>query len=491
MNYRIISKLLGMILATLDITFLASITISAFYWDDPREQNALHGWMLSMGITSMLMACLFFIGKKGRNRILRKEALCSIGLGWVLASLTGALPYLLIVENCSLSNAIFESTSGLTTTGASVFADIESFPRSLLFWRCMSQWIGGLGVVVFFVAILSFLGAGAKILYSHESSAQASDMDASRIQKGILSILGTYLFLSLISAIFYYLAGMDPFNATCYMFTSISTGGFATYNEGVAAFHNPAVEWAMIIVMAIGGTNFFFLIRIFQRKWHELTSNEEVNIYYLIILVFSLAITSILFIDYQEIPLDRDIRLAFFQVISIITTSGYSSVDFQQWPPVCHALLLILMIIGGCSGSTAGGLKIIRIIVAIKTCFLDILKSFRPRLVRPIHYNKNVLDRVTTEKIMTYVVQITGIFCIGLTILSLFEFNVSFEGIFSTMTSCLFNIGPGFAEVGPSQNYDFYHDHTKIFLSLIMIMGRLELYAILALFTASLWKRFS
>ncbi|HCR37053.1 MAG TPA: cation transporter, partial [Opitutae bacterium] len=147
-----------MILATLDITFLASITISAFYWDDPREQNALHGWMLSMGITSMLMACLFFIGKKGRNRILRKEALCSIGLGWVLASLTGALPYLLIVENCSLSNAIFESTSGLTTTGASVFADIESFPRSLLFWRCMSQWIGGLGVVVFFVAILSFLG---------------------------------------------------------------------------------------------------------------------------------------------------------------------------------------------------------------------------------------------------------------------------------------------------------------------------------------------
>ena len=491
MNFRLIFKLLGTITTALMFAFIICLSVSFFYWGDLRERHAMHGWILTIAITAVITILLLFLGKNPKHHILRKEALCVIGLGWILASLIGALPYLLILPNCPITNAIFESSSGLTTTGASVFSDVESFPRSLLFWRCMSQWIGGLGVVVFFVAILSFLGAGAKILYSHESSAQATDIDASRIQKGVFSIIGLYLFLSAMSATLFYLAGMSPFNAICYMFTALSTGGFATYNSSVAAFNSAHIEWALIVVMLIGGTNFFVLMRILQRKLSDVKSNEEVKIYYILTFCFTAAIALILAFNFPKAALEKDIRQSAFQVVSIITTSGYSSANYELWPPVCHTLLLTLMLIGGCSGSTSGGLKVIRIIIATKAGLAHIVKSYRPRLVRPIYLNRRVIDETTIENIMSYLVLIGGTLCAALTALSLLEVNVSFEGNFSAIMACLFNIGPGFAEIGPTQTYDLYHSHTKLFLSLIMIMGRLELYAIMALFTPSLWKRFS
>ncbi|WOO41764.1 TrkH family potassium uptake protein [Rubellicoccus peritrichatus] len=491
MNYRIIFKLLSVIMSTLAIAFLVSAEVGQIFFPSELETQIQEEWWLSIGIAGLLAVLFRVFGRNASPKIFRKEGLATIGLGWIVASLVGALPYVLILRDCTVGDAIFESTSGLTTTGASVFTNLESFPHSLMFWRCLSQWIGGLGVVVFFVAILSFLGAGAKILYSNEASAHSTDIESGRIQKGVIHIGILYLALSAICALVFRACGMDWFDAICHMFTTISTGGFSTYSGSIAAFQNPLIEWMIILFMIIGGTTFFYIIGIISKQRLKACSNTEVNIYFAMLIITTLVLTVILYWRMNLYDLDDAFRTSAFQVVSIMTTTGYMTADYDAWLPVTHTLLLGLMIIGGCSGSTSGGLKVVRVAIGVKVCLHQIEHAFRSRVVRPMMFNGRVIDVEDRNNVVNYLLLMGFIGVCSLPIISLAEVGLSFEGAIAAMFACLFNIGPGFHEVGPTLNFGFMAPFTKIFLSLLMIMGRLELYAVLVLFAPSLWKRFS
>jgi trk system potassium uptake protein len=488
MNYPIIFKLLGIILVALGIAFCLSLGVGLLCASDSNEKHALLGFGISIVIAWGLAFVFFLLGRKGDNKILRKEALCVIGLGWILAILIGALPYLIVLDDCRISDAVFESASGLTTTGASVFSHLESFPKSLLFWRAMSQWIGGLGVVVFFVAIFSFLGVGAKNLFSAESSARPTDITSSRMQSGIIQILLYYLALSGICALSFHWAGMSWFDAFCHMYTTISTGGFSTHNASIAYFQNPLIEWLVIVFMVLGATSFLVILPIFQGKLDTIRKSTETAVFYVILICSSLVVAFYSLNDISD--LNNALRTSTFHVVSIMTTSGFTTVDYDTWASFTHIIFLALMIIGGCSGSTAGGIKVIRFVVALKMSMFNIEKSFRTHVVRPVKINGRNLSYSVTEGVINYIIIIVLISYLSLILISLFEPDLSFKGTFSAAIACLHNVGPGFQEVGPTKIYQPFHDITKYFLALLMVMGRLELYAILVLFCPSLWKRF-
>ena len=490
MNYRIIAKLLSVVAAALCFGNIVSLALAWIYRDHPREEGALSGFLWSIALCLLFALGLAFSGRKSGRQMFRKEALTVIGLGWILASVLGALPFVLILDDFSLADGIFESASGFTTTGASVIANVEELPLSLLFWRSMTQWIGGLGVIVFFVAILGFLGAGAKILFSRESSASAAELDSSRIQNGIFRLLYLYLGLSLLCVITYNLVGLDWYEAVNHMFTTISTGGYSTRVESMAAFQNPALEWSAILFMTLGGTSFIVILRFLRGERRQLKETSEVHAYLLILLGTSVLVAGLLLLDGTEENLHDTFRSAAFQVVSIMTTTGYATRDFDQWIPVSHIILLGLMVIGGCSGSTGGGIKVVRLLVGVKVFFYEVEHAYRSHVVRPIRLNGQNVDAQTREGIVSYLMLVTFILFLGTILLALFQPYTSFPGVVSAVFASFFNIGPGFAEVGPTQNFGFLSGFSKILLSLLMILGRLELFAVLVLFSPALWRRY-
>jgi len=491
MNYAILFKLQSVILGAMAAAFAASLGIALLYDQQITSDLSVPGFAFSFLVAASLSVGCFIVGKTDNNTLFRKEALATIGTGWLVASLVGALPYLLILPDITLTGAIFESASGLTTTGASVLSDLESLPKSLHFWRGLSQWMGGLGVVVFFVAVLSFLGAGAKVLFSRESSAQAGDLNTSRVQQGVSRLVILYLALSGICTVVYWFCGLSWFDSVVHMFTTLSTGGFSTRSGSVADFHNPALEWSMILFMTIGGTSFLVIIEVLRRNWRALRTSSEVKAYFLLLASFTLAIALFLLTDAKNnLSLSEVIRASAFQVVSIMTTTGFATEDFDLWLPATHILLLAMMFIGGCSGSTAGGTKVIRLIVAVKVSIQQIEKAYRSRVVRSLKVNGKYLNPPEQEAIIVYCVILTLIVFLGTLVVSFLEPGTSFQGIVSTMAACLFNIGPGFSEIGPTRNFAGFHGYTQLFLSFLMILGRLELFALLALFSPSLWKRF-
>ncbi len=491
MNYKIVLKLLSMIFGILSGAMLLCLGVSCVFSEEALEQGVASAWIISF-VSAIAIAILFYLpSRDAPMKLFKREALCIIAVGWIATSLFGALPYILIVD-AHITDAIFESTSGISTTGASAFASVADFPKSLLFWRALSQWIGGLGVVVFFVAILSFLGAGARILYSYESSASSSDHDSGKIKNGISKIFYLYLAISTLCFITYYLCGLNAFQALCYMLTTVPSGGFALYETFMSEFNNVALEWAMIVFMFIAGLSFIFMLSLLKKNFSFVRKNTEFWTYIGVVL-FSAFILGLTLIDYTQ-PSFENVHNAFrttlFEVLSIITTTGYSVGDYTLWTPMTQILLFILMCLGACSGSTSGGLKLNRAVASIKLTFLQIEKSYRPKGVRPIMINAKSLDDETSTQVLSFVVLYVLLFLLGIFFIAILEPQMSFSGVISSVISSLSNVGPGLAEVGPALNYSFMSDISKIILSFLMIIGRIEIYAILALFVPSFWKTF-
>lgn len=491
MNYLLVCKLQAVILAALTVAFSGSAILAATYDDPTRHHAALLGFLISALVTGASALALFLIGRTSRNLLFRREALAVVGTGWLSASVFGALPYYLILPDVDFASAVFEAASGFTTTGASVLSELETLPPSLLFWRSTSQWIGGLGVVVFFVAVLSFLGAGAKVLFSRESSAQAAELDAARVQRGVLRLMMLYIGLTVICTTALMLAGMNWFEAVNHTFTALSTGGFSTRSGSVADFHSAPIEWIIIVFMAIGGTSFIPLLRFVKGNWSALAQSSEIKVYYAIILAATGLVGVLLWFDPNFTgSFHETVRASAFQVLSILTTTGFATHDFDLWLPATHLIFLLLMVIGGCSGSTAGGVKVIRVIIAGKISMQQIEKAYRAHVVRPLRVNGEHLSRDSQETVLVFFVVLGFIGLFGLLGVALMEPHLSLSGTISSVAACLFNIGPGFAEVGPTQNFAHLGDPTLLLLSLLMILGRVEFFAILVLFAPALWKRY-
>ncbi len=454
------------------------------------HDESIHAFAMTVGISITLAGLFHLLGRRGELKLFRREALCAIGLSWILATIIGALPYGLTTHSF-MADAIFESASGLTTTGATAYGDFADFPKSLLLWRSLSQWVGGLGVVVFFVAVLSSLGAGAKILFSNESSGTSADFDHGRIQSGALHLMLFYLGISFACMLAYKFGGMDWFQAINHAMTTVATGGFSTEAASIEHFQSPTIEWISTIFMALSATTFVYMIRLIRGQTHILRQNHEVWWYYGI-LVASIGLLTLYLVELTgELPDHHMVRMAAFQAVSIMTTTGYSSTNFDEWLPPAKMLLMILMFIGGCSGSTGGGVKVVRIVIAIRAAIRSITHSFRPNITVPMRMGGQHLSESAIHNVILFLMLMAALQIFSMLFISALEPDLSFLGVFSSIQATLFNIGPGFEAVGPTENFHFLRATTKIFLSLLMILGRLELYAVMVLFVPSVWRRFS
>lgn len=469
-----------------------SVCAAAGMWrGESFRSDSIQAFVLTIATVLGLAVIFHLLGRRGEAKLFRREALCAIGLSWIVATLVGALPYALTETGGSWADAIFESASGLTTTGATAYSNFYEFPQSLLLWRSMSQWIGGLGVVVFFVAILSSLGAGAKILFSNESTGTSSDFDQGRIQNGAFQLMVFYLCVSVLCLLAYKLAGMNWFQAVNHMMTTVSTGGFSTEAMSMAQFQSPLIEWIAIFFMIVCGTTFVWMIRLLRGQTHVLLRNNEVGWFFAIIIASTLLLTLFLVDQTGRLPGHDSFRTAAFQAVSIMTTTGYSTTDFAQWLPPAQMALFLMMFVGGCSGSTSGGVKVVRIVIAVRAAMRSITHAFRPNVTIPMRMSGQTLGERAIHSVVLFIILMTAIQLAAMLFVAGSEPELSFAGVFSCVQATLFNIGPGFAEVGPTENFQFLRSSTKVFLSLLMILGRLELYAVLVLFVPATWKRFS
>ena len=378
MNTAIIYRLLSMVLVALAAAF-AVCGGAGLLSGETISDRAPRAFALSILITLFLAAVAYWLARQGTAKLFRREALCTIGLSWILATLVGAIPYILIVKDCSIADAIFESCSGITTTGATAFPEFHEFPKSLLYWRSLSQWIGGLGVVVFFVAILSSLGAGAKILFSNESSARSSDFEEGRVQRGAFHLMLYYFGLTLACLFAYRLGGMNWFQAINHAMTTVATGGFSTEPLSIGQFNSPLIEYTTIIFMILAGTNFTLLYLVLLRRAGKIFQDVEFRTYLGIILVVT---SAVIFFGMRADDggfdsFGNSARYGLFQVVSILTTTGYGTADFNGWNNFGRGILLLLMFVGGCAGSTGGGMKVIRHILFYKILRLEIEKAHR------------------------------------------------------------------------------------------------------------------
>jgi len=489
MNYGIVSRMLGGIVLTLALAFFLCFGIGYIPSSHPDEVLARRQMLVCAGIAVVLAAGFFLAGRRAPTRIFRKEALAVIGLGWLVASVVGALPYVLIDERMSFIEGFFEAASGLTTTGASTYATVEDLPRCLLFWRALSQWIGGMGVVVFFVAVLGALGAGAKILYSNEASGSTAEFDEPRVQSAVINLWLVYLGLSAACVAVYQLGGMPSYDAWCHMFTTLSTGGFSTRNMSFVDFQSPFLEWASVLFMILGGCSFVLLARAVRGRFGLLQKNTELHAYLLLLGLGTLAITPFIEQGSGWVAWHDAVRTAAFQVSSIMTTTGFASTDFNLWPAFPKLVLLALMVVGGCSASTAGGVKVARIVVAWRVVMRSIETEFRPHVIRLIRMNGRTSPEPVVEDVIIFLVAV-GVLCLlAVPLVAVFEPTLGLQAALSAVFASLFNVGPGFGELGPMSNYGGLHDYTKFMLALLMIMGRLELYAILVLFVPTFWRK--
>ena len=462
--------------------------------------------LASMAICVIVAAGLFWKGRGSKGEFFRKEAIAVVAFGWILCGLLGAMPYVISgllndqydggLGVCAA--AVFESVSGFTTTGASIFPSPESLPRAILFWRSLTHWLGGMGIVVLFVAILGQTGSGAKFLFSSEVPGPIAESVRPRIKQTAILLWTIYLGISAIQVVALLIQGVSPFESLCHTFGTMATGGFSTLNGSIGQYHHLGIEITIIVFMLLAGVNFNLYAAIIQGHIKAVLRNKELRVY-LLLLVGATALLS------ADLMLNRPlvynaagaIRAAVFQAVSIMTTTGYGTDDFNTWPSFSRWLLVMLMFVGGSAGSTGGGIKVIRIMLFIRVIVLEVERVFRPNVVRPIRIAGHAVNENLRRAVSSYVGLVLVIFLVATMLLMAIhnEVNVGsdkqldLETAFSAVAATLNNIGPGLGMVGSAENYAFFNAPAKLLLCLLMILGRLEIMVILCLFVPGFYKQ--
>ncbi len=505
MNYSLLAKIFGSLLLLLALSMLAC---ACFAWWQESGGEVNHG-AAALSITTVITALsgvlLMVFGRGCKVEILRKEAVVVVGFGWILSAMFGALPYMLASPGLTPAAAMFESMSGFTTTGSTVIAKLGEWPRAILMWRATTQWLGGLGILVLFVALLSYLGVGSKSLFRFESSLRLGEASQTQIRRTARILLLVYVGLTTIAIVGLRVLGMNTYDAIAHAFTAVSTGGFSPYDQSIGFFQSTPIEMFLVFIMIAAGMNFLFYAGLITVGKQRLRSEEE-GLWFLSIIaittgliVFNLRVggvgeeTGMVHSSAGDAFLDT-----LFMVVSIITTTGFGSswraadtapLGYDQWPTFSIALLLLLMMIGGCAGSTAGGIKVGRVVLFFKMMRQEIVLAFRPRQVFNIFLNKNPAGEAA--KGVAFYIALTGaVIVVGTMLLSLFEPSRSFDTCFSATVATLFNIGPGIGDVGPTQNFAGFSPQSYVLMTLLMVLGRLEMFAVLVLFVPALWRRY-
>jgi len=500
MNFRILSKFLG---ALLLLESLAMAACGIFAWlDSASKMDDPFPLFLSALIVAGAGTLLVLGGMVKIDRIPRREGIVVVGLGWIMCGAFGSLPYILGEPSLPVADALFESVSGFTTTGSTVMSgdvesgmDIASWPRGILMWRSVTQWMGGMGILVLFVAILSYLGMGSKSLFRNESSFQTGEATTARIRDTAMTLWYVYVCITAVCAVGLKCMGLTTYNAISHAFTVVSTGGFSPHNESIGYYSGWGNGWVielwLSLFMVICSISFLFWVVLLRKRWKRLKSDEEGLFFIVMCLAASVVIASGV-ASSQSLNFWTALRHSWFTVTSIASTTGFGTVDYSEWPGFVLILIAGMMLLGGCSGSTAGGLKVSRLIVFFKTARFEIVKAFRPNQVFRMHVNGNALGSNERAQTVVFVALYAFITLISCFIVALIEASNSMDMItaFGCVVATLANIGPGFGDVGPASNFGHLEPVTKVFLSLLMILGRLELYAILVLFTPSVWRKY-
>lgn len=491
MNFALLSKVLGTLLLLLSLAMTACLGFSLLELKFGLVGSAPRALMISAAVTFICGFGLYWFGRHSTREVLRKEAIAIVGLGWLLCGAFGALPYLFTTPALPPAAALFESYSGFTTTGSTVIRDLTLHSHSSLLWRSTTQWLGGMGILVLFVALLSYLGVGSKSLFRHESSASSTDSFHSRIHGTAVVLWRLYIALSLICFLGLLFLGMNLFDALTHAFATMSTGGFSPRNESIAFYNNVWIELWITLFMFLGGVSFVLMASLFVRggknRW---ATEEETKAYCVILLIATLAIAANIAWGRSAIPLPDALRQSLFQVVSIMTTTGFATADFDQWPAFSKAILVLLMFIGGCAGSTSGGIKVGRLLLFFKISRQELIAAFRPTQVIPLRLNgQNVSDSLKPQTL--FFISLTGVvLAVSTLAVTLLEPQMDIVSSFSATVTTLFNIGPGLGSVGATMNFSTLRPPTHLLLSILMVLGRLELFAILVLFVPSLWRKY-
>jgi trk system potassium uptake protein TrkH len=444
-------------------------------------------FVLSGIVTLSAGLVLFFLSDyKTKFKIIEKKEGClGVTLAWIAFSIFGAFPFLLSGTITSFTDAVFESTSGITTTGATVLAGVEYIPKGILFWRSWVQWLGGLGIIVFSLALFPLLGGGAANLFDAEAAGLTHDKFRPRVTQMAKRLWLIYMSLTVVLIALLLYGQMNPFDAVCHAFSTISTGGFSTKEANIAYWDSAYIETVTCIFMFIGATNFVLLYFLFKGKLKRFFKDEELRWFVVIILCMSLIVAVCLQSDHPANRLADTLRIAVFQVISVITGTGFS-IGFIQWSPVYWIPFMFLMVICGCAGSTSGGMKVIRVVVLIKNTFNEFKRLIHPRAIIPVRVNGDALSFETVQRLLAFAFLYMLIIFVSWGVL-VFSGMSFMEALIAALSS-LGNTGLGFGENGPSGAFDALPVFAKWYMAFLMIVGRVEIFAVLILFFPGFWK---
>lgn len=423
--------------------------------------------------------------KPKNKRIFAREGFITVAAGWVLLSAFGALPFVFSGAIPSYIDAFFETVSGLTTTGATILTEIESLPRGILFWRSLTHWIGGMGVLVFMLAILPSANGETMYLMRAEVPGPTKGKLVPKMRQSSLILYGIYVVLTAIMVVALLICGLPVYDAVVNSFATAGTGGFAVLNNSIAGYNNIAAEWVIAVFMLLFGINFNLFFFMLIGRVRDVFKSEELKTYLIICGVSTTAIAINTYHMFGNLP--DTVRSSFFQVTSIMSTTGFATADFNLWPQFSRSIIVILMFIGACAGSTAGGLKLSRVLILIKSIVYEVRRMLRPNSVNVVKLDGEVVSNDTVHSATRYFVVYISILLSAFLLISVDGF--SFETNFTSVITCINNVGPGLDVVGPVGNFSGFSMFSKIILSLTMLVGRLEIMPMMILFSPFTWKR--
>lgn len=482
MNYPVILRVLSTLLMINGGFMLTAIPFSIYY-----AEGDLWPILYSGRISAAVGLLLRLVAPKARNTELkRKDGYLVVTFGWVGMSFLGSLPYILSGSIPDLASAFFETMSGFSTTGATVLTDIEAVPKGVLYWRSLTQWIGGMGIIVLAVAILPLLGIGGMQLFVAEAPGISPDKLQPRIKETAKRLWIIYLGLTVADFLLLWAGGMTFYDAVNHSFTSMASGGFSTKNASIAHFTNPFIHYVLIVFMFLAGTNFTMLYFGLHGDFRKVFRNEEFRLYLIFCLIAGVLIGIMIF-DMGHGSFERSVRDSLFQVISIVTTTGYVVYDYTAWTPLITVLFFLFMFMGASAGSTAGGVKLVRHLLLIKTAILEFKRLIHPNAILPVRYNQRTVSGDITFNVMAFIMIYILIFCVGFLVVS--AFGIDYVTAIGAVAATLGNVGPAIGDVGPVSNFGHLPGAVKWVLSFLMLLGRLELFTVMILFTPYFWRK--
>lgn len=480
-NSKLICRVMGFLILIETAMLLCSMAVSLYYKEDD-----LASFIITSILTFVVGNVLLFIGRGAEKKLGRRDGIIIVSTAWIVVSLFGMLPFYISGYIPNITNAFFETMSGFTSTGSTILDDIEALPHGLLFWRSMTQWIGGLGIVFFTIAVLPIFGVAGVQLFAAEASGLTYDKVHPRIGVTAKWIWSIYFGLTILITVLLWFGGMSIFDSVCHSLGTAATGGFSTKQASIEYYNSPYIEYVISIFMTVSGINFSLLLLFVNRKFKKFFHDAELKWYLISVVTFTVFITVGLY-KTSSLGAEEAFRKALFQVTSLHTSTGFATTDYMNWQPALWGMLIILMVVGGCAGSTSGGIKCIRMVILNKVARNEFKRLIHPNAVLPVRINKQVASPTIITSVLAFIFVYLAIIIISCLIMM--AMGVGFTESIGSVVSSIGNMGPGLGLTGPAYSWNYLPDACKWLLSFLMLIGRLELFTILILFSAGFWQR--